>query len=145
MIIRYGYLEWILGDLGIKNEKLNYIMTVKLLFVRPFKQVSICFWNILINLNLTFNCLKRGGGDKSRSIVLKHIFGLLKVSIWRIFISQLLFFDNINWNSTFRYQFTDEKLYYRIMTNFLYFNAGCYSSEYYRILCKLFWSCFTLR
>ncbi|GFS55770.1 telomere length regulation protein TEL2 homolog [Trichonephila inaurata madagascariensis] len=42
----YGYLEWILGDEGMKNEKLKCIMSTKLLFFHYFKK-EIILQNII--------------------------------------------------------------------------------------------------
>ncbi|KAG8176559.1 hypothetical protein JTE90_010770 [Oedothorax gibbosus] len=37
----YGYVEWILGDEGTKNNRLNYILTTKLILVKHFKKPLI--------------------------------------------------------------------------------------------------------
>ncbi|XP_054716521.1 telomere length regulation protein TEL2 homolog [Uloborus diversus] len=42
----YGYVEWIIGNEGIDNEKLKYIMASKALFLKHFKQ-PIILHNIL--------------------------------------------------------------------------------------------------
>ncbi|GFS56892.1 telomere length regulation protein TEL2 homolog [Nephila pilipes] len=42
----YGYLDWILGEEGMKNEKLKCILTTKLLFIRHFKK-EIILQNII--------------------------------------------------------------------------------------------------
>ncbi|KFM59235.1 Telomere length regulation protein TEL2-like protein, partial [Stegodyphus mimosarum] len=42
----YGYVDWILGDEGVKIEKLNFIMTVKLFLMRCF-QSDLILQNII--------------------------------------------------------------------------------------------------
>ncbi|XP_035208029.1 telomere length regulation protein TEL2 homolog, partial [Stegodyphus dumicola] len=42
----YGYVDWILGDEGVKIEKLNFIMTVKLFLMRCF-QSELILQNII--------------------------------------------------------------------------------------------------
>ncbi|GBM83197.1 Telomere length regulation protein TEL2 [Araneus ventricosus] len=37
----YGNLEWVLGEEGANNRKLNYIMSTKLLLIRHFKKVIV--------------------------------------------------------------------------------------------------------
>ncbi|CAL1279349.1 unnamed protein product [Larinioides sclopetarius] len=42
----YGNLEWVLGDEGTNNRKLNYVMSTKLLLIRHFKK-AIVLQNII--------------------------------------------------------------------------------------------------